>query len=170
MWFDTISNKKKIQCVHDLYGKIRNLRIFVWIWKFSSFQVLWRHFDDIWVRFVLIFGINEKRGISAIHWYHNRKHRMFYNEDLGDVGTPPPVRRVTKHGSIRLYRVNTVQYSNIQQFQRNLLPGWNILRTYWYFRIIIVHTQGKFPESSKSVREKTCFSSHPTIYKDMMQY
>ena len=28
----------------------------------------------------------------------------------------------------------------------------------------MVYTQGKFPESSKSIREKKCFSSHPIVH------
>ena len=117
MWFDTISNKK-VQYINDLYAKIWNLRIFVWIWKFSSFQVLWRHFDDIWVRFVLIFGINEKRGVLAIHWYLSRKHRMFYNKNLGNVGTPPPLGVLLNMALldyIGLIQYNTVTYSNFNE-------------------------------------------------------
>ena len=45
-----------------------------------------------------------------------------------------------------------------------MLPGWNILRSYWYFRVLVVHTQGQFSGSFKLIRGKKCFSTHPNVH------
>ena len=45
-----------------------------------------------------------------------------------------------------------------------LLPGWNMLKFYWYFRVLVVHTQGQFSGCFKLIRGKKCFSTHPIIY------
>ena len=36
-----------------------------------------------------------------------------------------------------------------------------MLRFYWYFRVLVVHTQGQFSGSFKLIRGKKCFSTHP---------
>ena len=53
---------------------------------------------------------------------------------------------------------------SVQGFYGSLLPGWNMLQFYWYFRVLVVHTQGQFSWSFKLIRGKKCFSTHPNTH------